>query len=37
MKENKHYLHKDLIKELWHPIRISKHLDAGFEVETYLE
>ena len=36
LKSCKHDLHSNLIEYLYHPERIAKHLERGFELESYL-
>jgi hypothetical protein len=36
MKASKQSLHTALIEELFHPDRVQKHLEAGFDLEEYL-
>lgn len=37
MKANKEQLHQELMREMYHPIRIKKFLQTGRELEEYLQ
>jgi hypothetical protein len=34
MKENKKYLHEELISKIFHPSRISYYLSIGYDIDN---